>query len=127
MLIVSRFILHAAKTDSVVVDCFGGTGSTAHAVITLNRSDRGRRRFVLVAAASYFDSILKPRVLKAAYSVGWKGGKPVDRQGVSHCTKVIHLESYEDTLNNLQLKPKTFAQQSLLDAYPGMREDYILR
>jgi adenine-specific DNA-methyltransferase len=124
---VSRFILHAAKTDSVVVDCFGGTGSTAHAVIKLNRSDGGRRRFVLVEAASYFDSILKPRVLKAAYSVGWKGGKPVDRQGVSHCTKVIRLESYEDTLNNLQLKPKTFAQQSLLDGYPGMREDYILR
>ena len=124
---VSRFILHAAKTDSVVVDCFGGTGSTAHAVIKLNRSDRGRRSFVLVEAAAYFDSILKPRVLKAFYSIEWKGGKPVDRQGVSHCTKVIRLESYEDTLNNLQLKPKTFAQQSLLDGYPGMREDYVLR
>jgi adenine-specific DNA-methyltransferase len=124
---VSRFILHAAKRDSTVLDCFGGTGSTAHAVIKLNRTDHGRRKFVLVEAASYFDSILRPRVLKAFYSIEWKAGKPVDRQGVSHCTKVIRLESYEDTLNNLQLKPKTFAQQSLLDGYPGMREDYFLR
>jgi len=41
--------------------------------------------------------------------------------------KYMRLESYEDTLNNLRLKPRTFAQQSLLDGYPGMREDYILR
>ena len=41
---VSRFIQHAAKRDSVILDCFGGTGSTAHAVIKLNREDNGRRR-----------------------------------------------------------------------------------
>lgn len=98
---VSRFILHAAKADSTILDCFGGTGSTGHAVIKLNRSDRGRRKYVLVEVGSYFDTILKPRVLKAAYSSDWRAGKPVDRKGVSHCVKVIRLESYEDALNNL--------------------------
>ena len=52
---VSRFILHAAKPDSTIVDCFGGTGSTAHAVIMLNRGDRGHRKYVLVEAGDYFD------------------------------------------------------------------------
>ena len=41
---VSRFIVHAARKDSVILDCFGGSGSTAHAVIKLNRDDHGRRK-----------------------------------------------------------------------------------
>src|SRR5207248_10408134 len=55
---VSRFIQHAAKRDSVILDCFGGSGSTAHAVINLNREDRGARKYLLVEMAEYFDSVL---------------------------------------------------------------------
>ena len=39
---VARFILHTAKKDSTILDCFGGSGSTAHAVIKLNREDHGQ-------------------------------------------------------------------------------------
>jgi adenine-specific DNA-methyltransferase len=123
---VSRFILHAAKQDSTILDCFGGTGSTAHAVIKVNRGDHGRRKYVLVEVGDYFDTVLKPRVLKAAYSVEWRAGKPVDREGVSHCVKVIRLESYEDALNNLELR-RTREQGELLDGQPLLREDYMLR
>jgi adenine-specific DNA-methyltransferase len=122
---VARFILHSAKADSVVLDCFGGSGSTAHAVIKLNRDDSGKRKYVLVEVGSYFESVLKPRVLKAAYSKDWKAGKPVSRDGVSHCVQVVRLESYEDTLNNLELK-RTREQGDLLDRQPALREDYVL-
>jgi adenine-specific DNA-methyltransferase len=40
--------------------------------------------------------------------------------------KVLRLESYEDTLNNLELK-RTEIQQSLLEEHDGFREDYMLR
>jgi adenine-specific DNA-methyltransferase len=128
---VSRFIVHAAKKNSIIVDCFGGSGSTAHAVIKLNRDDRGGRKFVLVEVGEYFDSVLKPRVLKAAYSKDWRGGKPVSREGVSQCIKVIRLESYEDALNNLETH-RTGTQQSLLDAAEaqganGLKEQFLLR
>jgi adenine-specific DNA-methyltransferase len=128
---VSRFILHSAKDDSIVLDCFGGSGSTAHAVIALNRAHRTSRQFVLVETAEYFDSVLKPRVLKAAYSADWRAGKPVSRSGSSHCIKVVRLESYEDALNNLETR-RTGAQQLLLDApeaqgADGLKEQYILR
>ncbi|MCO6454801.1 MAG: hypothetical protein J5I93_05830 [Pirellulaceae bacterium] len=129
---VSRFVLHAAKKDSVIVDCFGGSGSTAHAIIRLNRSDRGSRKYILVEMAEYFDRVLKPRVLKAVYSPDWKAGKPISRQGVSHCMKVIRLESYEDALNNLVSPRRTAAQQLLLDTpeaqrADGLKEQYLLR
>lgn len=36
------------KKDAVVLDFFGGSGSTGHAVMALNALDQGRRRFILV-------------------------------------------------------------------------------
>jgi adenine-specific DNA-methyltransferase len=74
----------------------------------------------------YFDTVLKPRILKASYSKDWKDGKPVSREGVPQLIKYLTLESYEDTLNNLELRP-TDAQQRLLDTEPAVREDYLLR
>ncbi|MGE5481423.1 MAG: site-specific DNA-methyltransferase [Bacteroidota bacterium] len=128
---VSRFILHAAKEDSTILDCFGGSGSTAHAVIKLNRSDRGRRKYILIEMADYFDTVLKPRVLKAIYSPEWRDGKPRSRKGVSHIVKIVRLESYEDTLNNLELR-RTKEQQGLLDLAQAqgadkLKEQYMLR
>jgi adenine-specific DNA-methyltransferase len=128
---VSRFILHAAKGDSTILDCFGGSGSTAHAVIKLNRIDRGQRKYVLVETAEYFDTVLKPRVLKAGYSPDWRAGKPLSRKGVSQCTKIVRLESYEDALNNLVTRRSTAQEQLLLSpeahGTDGLKEQYLLR
>jgi adenine-specific DNA-methyltransferase len=45
---------------------------------------------------------LLPRIQKVVYSKDWKDGKPVSREGSSHMFKYVRLESYEDTLNNLE-------------------------
>lgn len=109
-----------------VCDFFAGSGTTAHAVIERNRADETSRRFILVEAGKYFDTILLPRVLKAGYSEAWKEGKPTERNlGISQFIKYIRLESYEDALNNLELK-RTDQQQTLLDADADLREQYIL-
>jgi adenine-specific DNA-methyltransferase len=123
---VSRFIIHAAKRDSTVFDCFGGSGSTGHAVIKLNREDRGKRKFTLIEVGNYFNTVLKPRIVKAIYSKDWRGGKPLSREGISSCVKILRLESYEDALNNLELK-RTEAQDDLLRQHAPLREDYLLR
>jgi adenine-specific DNA-methyltransferase len=62
------------------------------------------------------------------YSAVWKGGKATEPQtGVSHAFKVLKLESYEDTLNNLHLT-RNQAQQSLLESLPeSAKDDYLLR
>jgi adenine-specific DNA-methyltransferase len=91
---VARFILHATKSDSVILDCFAGTGSTGHAVIKLNRADLGNRKYILVEMGEYFGSVLKPRILKVIYSKDWRDGKPLSREGSSHLLKYLTLESY---------------------------------
>lgn len=109
---------------NIVLDYFAGSATTAHAVINLNREDKGHRKYILVEMGEYFNSVTKPRVQKVAYSKDWKNGKPAGREGISHCFKYLRLESYEDTLNNLELH-RTEKQSSLLQE-PGMREEYML-
>lgn len=123
--------------QGLVLDYFAGSGTTAHAVINLNREDNGQRKYILVEQGEYFNTVLKPRVKKVAYAEHWKDGKPVAHKdhaatdnplnGVSHCFKTLTLESYEDTQNNLQLN-RTGAQQNLLEQQgsEAFKQDYTL-
>ena len=114
--------------SSIYLDYFAGSGTTADAVIDLNREDGGSRKYILVEQGTYFDSVIKPRLNKVVYSAAWKKGKPTAPEtGTSHCFKVLKLESYEDTLNNLQLR-RTSSQSDFLGALPAeVRDDYLLR
>lgn len=85
-----------------VMDFFAGSGTTAQAVLALNRKDGKQRRFVLTEMGDYFNSILKPRVAKVMHSSKWKEGAPDapgDWQGI---VKVQRLEQYEDVVTNLE-------------------------
>lgn len=92
-------------SDGVFLDYFAGSGTTAHAVINLNREDGGKRKYILCEMGDYFNTVIIPRIKKVIYSKDWKDGKPVSREGSSHCFKYIRLEQYEDTLNNLYRTP----------------------
>jgi adenine-specific DNA-methyltransferase len=125
---VSRFILHSTRSDSTVLDCFGGSGSTAHAVFTANRLDGGKRRYITVEQGDYFNTIIKPRMQKVAYSAEWRLGKPTAPEaGVSHAFKVLKIEGYEDTLNNLQLRRPSGTSDMFNDIPKEAQDDYLLR
>lgn len=108
-----------------ILDFFAGSGTTAHAVINLNREDGGSRKYILVEMGEYFDTVLKPRIQKVIYSKDWKDGKPVSREGISHMFKYMKLESYEDTLNNLEIR-RDNDQQMILEQFTDIREQYML-
>ena len=114
-------------TDQYILDFLSGSGTTGHAVINLNREDGGHRKFILVEMADYFDTVLLPRMKKVVYSSDWKDGKPVSRKGVSQFFKYVRLESYEDTLDSLEVTTPDSAQQDLLADNPSLAEDYRLR
>lgn len=113
------------EENSWILDFFAGSGTTAHAVINLNREDGGKRKYILVEMGEYFDTVLKPRIQKVIYSKEWKKGKPIDREGISHMFKYMKLESYDDTLNNIEVK-RTDTQQMTLDLNAGLKEQYYL-
>lgn len=116
-----------AKPGASVIDYFAGSGTTAHATITLNRSDDGIRKYTLVDQGEYFESVLKARIAKVVYSANWQDGKPTTPEtGISHCFKVLKLESYEDTLNNLQLRRDAKQNQTLGLLDQPAKDDYLL-
>jgi adenine-specific DNA-methyltransferase len=116
-----RRILQVAP-GSQVLDYFAGSGTTAHAVMELNREDSGERKYILVEMGDYFDTVLKPRILKVAFSANWKDGVPQDRDGMSHMVKYHRIESYEDALNNIRVRQPEGGQLELLRQF----DDYML-
>ena len=52
-----------AKND-IVIDFFGGSGTTAHAVLELNKEDNGNRRFILCEQMDYVDYVTSERIKK---------------------------------------------------------------
>jgi adenine-specific DNA-methyltransferase len=135
--LLARLLSAAPSAAGGVLDYFAGSGTTGHAVINLNREDGGERKFILVEQGDYFDTVLLPRLKKVTFSPEWKDGKPKrlatpeEAERSPRIMKVVRLESYEDTLNNLELR-RTKEQQGLLDlaAAQGadrLREQYMLR
>jgi adenine-specific DNA-methyltransferase len=131
--LVKHFLPFASSTHSIVADYFAGSGTTGHAVINLNREDGGRRKIILAEQGDHFDFLLLPRLKKITYTPEWKDGKPKrlatfeEAQRSPRMFKVIRLETYEDTLNNLRLQ-RTQAQDDLLEFLPQQaKDDYLLK
>lgn len=117
------------EKNAIILDYFSGSGTTGHATIEINRQYSQGLKYVLVEMGNYFDTLLKPRLIKAVYSSKWQEGKPESRDtGISHCFKYIRLESYEDTLGNLTLNTKQdlFSQASNNDARQAYVMNYML-
>ena len=75
----------------------------------------------------HFDSVLVQRLKKVAYSSEWSEGKPQNRKsGTSQAFKIVRLESYEDTLNNLHLRRSPEQEAALTKAGEGIRDQYLL-
>ena len=107
--LVKRILQIATDKDSIVLDSFAGSGTTAHAVLALNKEDGGNRRFVLVECEDYVDTLTAERVrrvikgvpnskdeaLKAGLGGGFSYfelGKPLRRESM---LKASGLPAYE--------------------------------
>ena len=80
--LIERVLTIAASPDSIVLDSFAGSGTTAHAVLNMNKADGGNRRFILVEMMDYADSITAERVKRVIQGYG-EGKKAVEGTGGS--------------------------------------------
>lgn len=60
--LLDRVLRIATGPNSVILDSFAGSGTTAHAVLALNKKDGGNRKFILVECEAYADSLTAQRV-----------------------------------------------------------------
>jgi adenine-specific DNA-methyltransferase len=95
--LIDRIIQQTAESKQWVFDFFGGSGTTAHAVL----AGEEERKFLLSEMGDHFHTVLKPRVARLMFSPHWKLGSPGAAHRRRHIVKVQRLEQYEDVVSNL--------------------------
>ena len=78
--LVERMLEIASNKDSIILDSFAGSGTTAHAVLNTNKADGGHRKFILVEMMDYADSITAERVKRVIRGYG-EGKNAVEGTG----------------------------------------------
>ena len=74
---IIRTITHG---NDIILDSFAGSGTTAHAVLNMNKSDGGNRKFILVEMMDYAESITAERVKRVIDGYG-QGKNAVEGTG----------------------------------------------
>lgn len=75
--LIERILQIATNKDSIILDSFAGSRTTAHAVLDLNKKDGGNRKFILVEMMDYADTITAERVKRVIDGYG-EGNKAVE-------------------------------------------------
>ena len=72
-----QYLINAIITsnnNAIVLDSFAGSGTSAHAVLNLNKLDGGNRKFILVEMEDYANTITAERVKRVIKGYGDKEG-----------------------------------------------------
>ena len=63
--------------DTIVLDSFSGSGTTAHAVLNVNKTDGGNRKFIMIEMMDYAEEITAERIKRVITGYG-DGAKAVE-------------------------------------------------
>lgn len=72
--LIERILQIATDKDSIILDSFAGSGTTAHAVLNMNKADDGNRKFILIEMMDYADTITAERVKRVIKGYADKEG-----------------------------------------------------
>jgi len=78
--LIERILQIAGENNALILDSFAGSGTTAHAVLNMNKADGGHRKFILVEMMDYADSITAERVKRVIRGYG-EGKNAVEGTG----------------------------------------------
>ncbi len=68
--LIRLFLELVTKNDSIVLDSFSGSGTTGHAVLSLNRQDKGNRKVLLIEMEDYADTVTAERLKRVMQGYG---------------------------------------------------------
>jgi adenine-specific DNA-methyltransferase len=71
--LLTKILELSTKKDSLILDSFAGSGTTAHAVLALNAKDGGNRKFILCETEDYADTLTAERVRRVIRGYDYTG------------------------------------------------------
>jgi adenine-specific DNA-methyltransferase len=72
--LIQSLINQFTKSHDIILDSFAGSGTTAHAVLNLNKQDGGNRKFIMVEMEEYAETITAERVKRVIKGYSDKEG-----------------------------------------------------
>lgn len=72
--LIEFFLKFIDNKNSIILDSFAGSGTTAHAVLNLNKLDGGSRKFICIEMEDYAETITAERVKRVIKGYGDKEG-----------------------------------------------------
>ena len=95
--LLGKIIDLSTNENSIVLDSFAGSGTTAHAVLEANKRDGGNRRFILVEMEDYADRLTAERVRRVIKGYAFKGTqrtelmrKPLNWRAITKAADLLH-------------------------------------
>jgi adenine-specific DNA-methyltransferase len=107
------FTMSGLRNNDIILDSFAGSGTTAHAVLELNKEDGGNRKFILVQLPEKIEED------KPAYKAGFKYIHEITRERVK---RVIEINKLEVGFSYMRLGPKIDADSILNGDLPTYNE-----
>lgn len=74
-MLIRQIVEIGTNEDDIILDSFSGSGTTAHAVLNLNKQDGGNRKFILIEMEDYAENITAERVKRVIKGYGENGKK----------------------------------------------------
>lgn len=98
--LVKQIISIICNEEDIILDSFAGSGTTAQAVLELNKEDGGHRKFILVEMLDYAETITAERI-KRVISGYQSGKKDMDGLGgnFSFCELGQYLFNEDGNIN----------------------------
>ncbi len=88
-LLIKEIISLYTQDADIILDSFAGSGTTAHAVLALNKADNGNRKFILIECEDYAQTITAERVRRVINGIPTARNAPL-RDGLggsfTYCT-----------------------------------------
>ena len=91
--LIAKMLRIACESDSIIMDFFSGSATTAHAVMQLNSEDGGQRKFIMVQLPEPTDE------KSEAYKAGYKNICEIGKERIRRAGKKIRDESPLTTQN----------------------------
>lgn len=124
--LIKRIVEIASSPDSIVIDFFAGSGTTAHAVMEANAVDSGNRQFILVQlpentseGGQSISSICRQRLIRAASKV--KSEYALSAFNIDTGFRVLKIDN--SNLRDVFYTPNAVAQGDLLAQVDNIKPD----
>lgn len=88
--LIKYLIERATKSDSIVLDFFSGSATTADSVIQLNSADKGKRKYIMVQLSEKIEE------KKSAYKAGYRTIDQIGRARIEKASQKIKEETNAD-------------------------------